>query len=63
MWETGIMRVTRHPQLWGQLIWCIPHTLWIGNSFMVATSAALMAHHALGAWHGDRRLKSECQMP
>ena len=56
MWETGIMRVTRHPQLWGQIIWCIPHTIYIGNSFMVATSLALCAHHAFGAWHGDRRL-------
>ncbi|KAL5648560.1 hypothetical protein ACJX0J_039369, partial [Zea mays] len=32
MWETGIMRITRHPQMVGQVIWCLAHTLWIGNS-------------------------------
>ncbi|KAJ1472683.1 NnrU protein-domain-containing protein [Baffinella frigidus] len=57
MWETGIMRVTRHPQLVGQIIWCIPHTLYVGNSFMIWTSLALCAHHSFGAWHGDRRLQ------
>lgn len=30
--------------------------MWIGNSFMVATSAGLMAHHLFGCWHGDKRL-------
>lgn len=56
LWETGIMRVTRHPQAFGQALWCLAHTLWVGNSFMVATSLGLMAHHAFGCWHGDRRL-------
>lgn len=55
MWETGIMRITRHPQMTGQLIWCLAHTLWIGNSFTLTTSVALLAHHAFGVWHGDRR--------
>lgn len=35
LWETGVARITRHPQAWGQLLWCAAHTLWIGNSFMV----------------------------
>eukprot|EP00850_Spirogloea_muscicola_P016917 SM000141S00861 [mRNA] locus=s141:165493:169273:+ [translate_table: standard] len=56
MWETGIMRITRHPQMVGQLIWCLAHVLWIGNSFMVTTSLGLCVHHAFGVWHGDRRL-------
>ncbi|PNH02166.1 15-cis-zeta-carotene isomerase, chloroplastic [Tetrabaena socialis] len=43
----------------GQAIWCAAHTLWIGNSFMVVTSAGLMAHHLFGCWHGDRRLKAK----
>ncbi|KAJ9518698.1 hypothetical protein QJQ45_018720 [Haematococcus lacustris] len=59
MWETGIMRITRHPQMVGQLIWCAAHTLWIGNSFMVTTSLGLMAHHLFGCWHGDRRLAAK----
>jgi zeta-carotene isomerase len=57
LWETGIARVTRHPQAVGQLLWCLAHAAWIGSSFMLATSAGLMAHHAFGVWHGDFRLR------
>lgn len=57
LWDTGVIRITRHPQALGQLIWCIAHTAWIGNSFMVTTSLALMVHHAFGCWHGDFRLR------
>lgn len=56
MYETGIMRITRHPQMVGQFLWCIAHTLWIGNTFMVTTSVGLLAHHLFGVWNGDRRL-------
>ncbi|KAI5079901.1 hypothetical protein GOP47_0005380 [Adiantum capillus-veneris] len=56
MYETGIMRITRHPQMVGQFVWCIAHTLWIGNSFMLTTSFGLLAHHLYGVWNGDRRL-------
>ncbi|KAK3139701.1 hypothetical protein QOZ80_5AG0388250 [Eleusine coracana subsp. coracana] len=58
MWETGIMRITRHPQMVGQIIWCLAHTLWIGNSVAVAASVGLIGHHLFGAWNGDRRLAS-----
>jgi len=33
IYGTGIMRITRHPQAFGQIIWCFAHTLWIGTSF------------------------------
>lgn len=56
LYETGIMRVTRHPQMVGQLIWCVAHSLWIGSSFMIVTSIGLMAHHLFAVWHGDQRL-------
>ncbi|ERN10047.1 hypothetical protein AMTRI_Chr06g172590 [Amborella trichopoda] len=56
LWETGIMRITRHPQMVGQVIWCLAHTLWIGNSMAVAASAGLISHHLFGVWNGDRRL-------
>mmetsp|Transcript_11838 Transcript_11838/g.37604 ORF Transcript_11838/g.37604 Transcript_11838/m.37604 type:complete len:379 (-) Transcript_11838:258-1394(-) len=59
LWETGIMRITRHPQAVGQGIWCLAHTIWIGNTFVLATSFGLMAHHIFGCWHGDRRLKAK----
>ena len=57
LWETGVARVTRHPQAWGQLLWCAAHTAWIGSSFMVATSAVLCAHHLFSIPHGDFRLR------
>ena len=57
LWETGITRITRHPQNTGQVIWCLGHLLWIGNSFMVTTSAALVAHHVFACYHGDFRLR------
>lgn len=56
LFETGIIRITRHPQMVGQIIWCIAHTLWLGTSFMVITSMGLVLHHLFGVWHGDRRL-------
>ncbi|XP_042971009.1 15-cis-zeta-carotene isomerase, chloroplastic [Carya illinoinensis] len=56
LWETGIMRITRHPQMVGQVVWCLAHTLWIGNSVVVAASVGLIGHHLFGVWNGDRRL-------
>ncbi len=56
LYETGIIRVTRHPQMVGQIIWCIAHTLWLGTTFTLVTSFGLIAHHLFGVWHGDRRL-------
>lgn len=56
LFETGIIRITRHPQMVGQVIWCIAHTLWIGTSFTLLTSVGLVLHHLFAVWHGDRRL-------
>jgi uncharacterized membrane protein len=56
LFETGIIRITRHPQMVGQVIWCIAHTLWIGTTFTLLTSAGLVLHHLFAVWHGDRRL-------
>ncbi len=56
LYETGIIRITRHPQMVGQVIWCIAHTLWLGTSFTLVTSLGLILHHLFGVWHGDRRL-------
>ena len=56
LYETGIMRITRHPQMVGQVIWCLAHALWLGTSFMVVTSIGLILHHLFAVWHGDRRL-------
>lgn len=56
LYEAGIIRITRHPQMVGQVIWCLAHTLWLGTSFMLVTSLGLILHHLFGVWHGDRRL-------
>lgn len=56
LFETGIIRITRHPQMVGQVIWCIGHTLWIGTTFTLLTSFGLVLHHLFAVWHGDRRL-------
>ncbi len=57
IYSTGIMRVTRHPQAFGQIIWCVAHTLWIGTSFTLITSIGLICHHLFAIWHGDKRLE------
>eukprot|EP01025_Chloroclados_australasicus_P046318 TRINITY_DN5111_c0_g1_i1.p1 TRINITY_DN5111_c0_g1~~TRINITY_DN5111_c0_g1_i1.p1 ORF type:complete len:388 (+),score=22.86 TRINITY_DN5111_c0_g1_i1:176-1339(+) len=57
LWETGVIRITRHPQAFGQLLWCFGHLLWTGNSFVLAASLGLLVHHAFGCFHGDLRLK------
>lgn len=56
LYATGIVRISRHPQAIGQIIWCIAHTLWLGTSFVLLTSLGLIAHHLFAVWHGDRRL-------
>lgn len=56
IFERGVMRITRHPQLWGQILWCISHCLWIGSSFSIVASCGLISHHLFGVWNGDRRL-------
>lgn len=57
LFESGIIRITRHPQMVGQIIWCLAHLLWVGSSFMVVTSLGLIAYHLFGVWHGDHRLE------
>lgn len=58
LYESGIIRITRHPQMVGQVIWCIAHTLWLGTTFTLVTSIGLVLHHLFGVWHGDRRLRA-----
>jgi uncharacterized membrane protein len=57
LYETGIVRISRHPQMVGQIMWCIAHTFWIGTTFTLVTSLGLIAHHLFAVWHGDRRLQ------
>lgn len=57
LYETGILRICRHPQMVGQVIWCIAHTLWLGTTFTLVTSLGLVAYHLFAVWHGDSRLE------
>jgi uncharacterized membrane protein len=57
LYETGIIRISRHPQAVGQILWCATHLLWIGSSFMVVTCLGLIGHHLFAIWNGDRRLR------
>ncbi len=59
IYGSGIMRITRHPQAFGQIIWCFAHTLWIGTSFTLVTSLGLILHHVFAIWHGDKRLETK----
>ncbi len=59
LYTTGIIRISRHPQAIGQILWCLTHGLWIGTSFMMVTSVGLIGHHLFAVWHGDRRLKEK----
>lgn len=58
LWETGIIRITRHPQAIGQIMWCVAHSLWLGTSTALAASSMLIAHHLFSVYHGDRRLQT-----
>ena len=59
LYATGIIRISRHPQAIGQIIWCFAHFLWIGSSFMLVTCIGLIGHHLFAIWHGDKRLKAK----
>jgi uncharacterized membrane protein len=56
LYASGIIRISRHPQAVGQILWCATHLLWIGTSFMAWTCLGLVAHHLFAVWNGDRRL-------
>ncbi len=58
LYATGIIRISRHPQAIGQILWCFAHSLWIGTSFMMFTCLGLIGHHLFAIWHGDRRLRA-----
>lgn len=59
LWETGVIRISRHPQLVGQVIWSAAHLAWVGTPFTLETMALLVAHHLFAAWNGDRRLAAK----
>lgn len=60
LWKPeGIIRITRHPQAVGQVLWCLAHTAYMGTTTALAASTMLVLHHGYSVWHGDRRLKQK----
>lgn len=59
LWGTGVARITRHPQAFGQFLWSAAHGALIGTSVTAVTMVLLVVHHAFSIWHGDRRLEAE----
>ena len=59
LWETGIIRITRHPQFVGQCMWSAAHFAMVGTTFTALTMALLVGHHYFACWNGDRRLLAE----
>ncbi|KAL3932894.1 MAG: hypothetical protein SGPRY_000517 [Prymnesium sp.] len=59
LWETGIIRITRHPQMVGQCMWSAAHLAMVGSTFNMLTMALLVSHHLFACWNGDRRLLAE----
>ena len=59
LWETGVIRITRHPQYVGQVMWSAAHLAMVGTSFTALTMALLISHHYFACWNGDRRLLAE----
>lgn len=59
LWETGVIRITRHPQAVGQVMWSAAHLAMVGSTFCLLTNALLVAHHLFACWNGDRRLYDE----
>jgi len=57
LWETGMIRITRHPQFIGQVMWSAAHLAMTGTSFTATTMALLIGHHAFACWNGDRRYR------
>uniref|UniRef100_A0A7R9WR00 NnrU domain-containing protein n=1 Tax=Craspedostauros australis TaxID=1486917 RepID=A0A7R9WR00_9STRA len=55
LWETGIIRITRHPQFVGQCMWSFAHLAMVGTTFTALTMALLVGHHWFACWNGDRR--------
>ena len=42
LYGIGIIRISRHPQAIGQILWCFSHSVWIGSSFMLFTSFVIV---------------------
>ena len=63
LWETGITRITRHPQAVGQVLWCAAHTMWLGTSTALAASTGEWSEEGLFISHSYPLTQFQFQFP
>lgn len=56
---TGVLKVVRHPAMWGITLWAISHTCVIGELASLVFFSGLLVLALEGAWHIDQRRRSQ----
>ena len=51
----GILRITRHPFLWGAALWALPHLCVRGDAASILLMGGIVVLSFGGMWHIDRR--------
>lgn len=51
----GILRVTRHPFLWGAALWALAHLIVKGDAASLVLTGSILVLTLGGMWHIDRR--------
>ena len=52
----GVLRITRHPVMWGIALWSLAHILANGDLASLLFFGGFLLTALLGAWHLDRRM-------
>ncbi|MCP5420724.1 MAG: NnrU family protein [Gammaproteobacteria bacterium] len=55
----GVLRITRHPIMWGIMLWAGAHVLANGDLGSLVFFGGLLLTALLGSWHLDRRLAAD----
>jgi uncharacterized membrane protein len=53
---TGVLRITRHPMMWGILVWAMAHILANGDQASLLFFGGFLLTALLGSLHLDRRM-------
>ncbi|MEM7216728.1 MAG: NnrU family protein [Pseudomonadota bacterium] len=55
----GVMRITRHPLMWGIALWALGHVIANGDAVSVVFFGAFAALALAGGWHLDQKKLAE----
>lgn len=55
----GVLRITRHPVMWGVILWATVHILANGDLASLLFFGGLLLTATLGSWHLDRRMMAD----